>query len=84
MSCTFSWSVIICIYIILRNAGLWTTVALGFVAAATGGRAGICSSASGACAVVVAALCQSHGPSYLSGCGEYTVAKLFGRNSSTC
>uniref|UniRef100_A0A7S1BEV7 STAS domain-containing protein n=2 Tax=Corethron hystrix TaxID=216773 RepID=A0A7S1BEV7_9STRA len=48
--------------------GLWTTVTLGFVAAAFGGRAGICSSASGACAVVVAALCRSHGPAYLSGC----------------
>jgi SulP family sulfate permease len=48
--------------------GLWTTVVLGFVAAALGGRAGICSSASGACSVVVAALCASHGPSYLSAC----------------
>ena len=48
--------------------GLWTTVALGFVAAATGGRAGICSSASGACSVVIAGLCKSHGPAYLSGC----------------
>ena len=48
--------------------GLWTTVTLGFVAAALGGRAGICSSASGACSVVVAALCVSHGPVYLSAC----------------
>ena len=32
--------------------GLWTTVVLGFFAALFGGRAGICSSASGACAVV--------------------------------
>ena len=48
--------------------GLWTTVVLGFVAAALGGRAGICSSASGACSVVVAALCASHGPTYLSAC----------------
>lgn len=48
--------------------GLWTTVLLGFVAATFGGRAGICSSASGACAVVVAALSVSHGPSYLSAC----------------
>lgn len=48
--------------------GLWTTAALGFVAASLGGRAGICSSASGACSVVVAALCASHGPSYLSAC----------------
>ncbi|CAB9505748.1 Putative sulfate transporter YbaR [Seminavis robusta] len=48
--------------------GLWTTVALGFTAAALGGRAGICSSASGACAVVVAGLCARHGPAYLSVC----------------
>jgi len=48
--------------------GLWTTVVLGFVAASLGGRAGICSSASGACSVVVAALCVSHGPAYLSAC----------------
>ena len=48
--------------------GLWTTVALGFTAASLGGRAGICSSASGACSVVVAALGASHGPAYLSAC----------------
>jgi len=48
--------------------GLWTTVILGFVAAAFGGRPGICSSASGACSVVVAALCVKKGPSYLSAC----------------
>jgi hypothetical protein len=48
--------------------GLWTTVALGFTAATLGGRAGICSSASGACSVVVASLCKSHGPAYLSAC----------------
>jgi len=48
--------------------GLWTTVVLGFFAALFGGRAGICSSASGACAVVVAALCASHGSGYLAGC----------------
>lgn len=48
--------------------GLWTTVVLGFFAAALGGRAGICSSASGAVSVVIAALCASHGPSYLSAC----------------
>lgn len=48
--------------------GLWTTVFLGFLAAAFGGRAGICSSASGACSVVVASLCASHGPAYLSAC----------------
>eukprot|EP00581_Thalassiosira_minuscula_P008251 CAMPEP_0183709220 /NCGR_PEP_ID=MMETSP0737-20130205/5309_1 /TAXON_ID=385413 /ORGANISM="Thalassiosira miniscula, Strain CCMP1093" /LENGTH=692 /DNA_ID=CAMNT_0025937261 /DNA_START=1 /DNA_END=2079 /DNA_ORIENTATION=+ len=48
--------------------GLWTTVILGFFAAAFGGRAGICSSASGACSVVVAALCASHGSGYLAGC----------------
>lgn len=48
--------------------GLWTTVILGFFAALFGGRAGICSSASGACTVVVAALCASHSPVYLSAC----------------
>ena len=48
--------------------GLWTTVVLGFFAAAFGGRAGICSSASGACSVVVAALCASHGQAHLSAC----------------
>lgn len=48
--------------------GLWTTVILGFVAALLGGRPGICSSASGACSVVVASLCASHGASYLSAC----------------
>ncbi len=48
--------------------GLWTTVFLGFVAASFGGRAGICSSASGACSVVVASLCTMHGPAYLSAC----------------
>ena len=41
---------------------------LGFFAALFGGRAGICSSASGACSVVVAALCASHGSGYLAGC----------------
>lgn len=48
--------------------GLWTTVSLGLVAASFGGRAGICSSASGACSVVVASLCAMHGPAYLSAC----------------
>lgn len=48
--------------------GLWTTVVLGFFAAMFGGRAGIQSSASGACSVVVAALCASHGSGYLAGC----------------
>lgn len=48
--------------------GLWTTVVLGFTAASLGGRAGICSSASGACSVVVAALCRQSGSSYLSAC----------------
>jgi SulP family sulfate permease len=52
--------------------GLWTTVVLGFVAAALGGRAGICSSASGACSVVVASLCAAHGPAYLSACAMLT------------
>ena len=48
--------------------GLWTTVLLGFVAAAFGGRPGICSSASGACSVVVAPLCAAMGAPYLSVC----------------
>ena len=39
--------------------GLWTTVVLGFFAALFGGRAGICSSASGACAVVGKFLCMN-------------------------
>lgn len=50
--------------------GLWTTVTLGFVAASLSGRAGILSSASGACSVVVASLCRSmgaqQGPVYLA------------------
>ena len=50
--------------------GLWTTVVLGFFAAMFGGRAGICSSASGACSVVVASLCASHGGGYLAGCAS--------------
>ncbi|CAJ1937970.1 unnamed protein product [Cylindrotheca closterium] len=48
--------------------GLWTTVVLGFTAATLGGRPGICSSASGAVSVVIASLCASHGPAYLSVC----------------
>lgn len=48
--------------------GLWTTVVLGFTAASLGGRAGICSSASGACSVVVATLCQQYDPQYLPAC----------------
>ena len=39
--------------------GLWTTVVLGFFAALFGGRAGICSSTSGACAVVGKFLCMN-------------------------
>ena len=39
--------------------GLWTTVVLGFFAALFGGRAGICSSASGACACVGKFLCMN-------------------------
>lgn len=48
--------------------GLWTTVSLGFVAACLGGRAGICSSASGACSVVICSLTASHGLVYVSAC----------------
>ena len=46
--------------------GLWTTVAMGGVASTFGGRGGLMTGASGACAVVVAGLVASHGPSYLS------------------
>mmetsp|Transcript_19651 Transcript_19651/g.45796 ORF Transcript_19651/g.45796 Transcript_19651/m.45796 type:complete len:647 (-) Transcript_19651:121-2061(-) len=47
--------------------GLWSAVAVGFFAAAFGGRAGIASGAAGSTAVVMAALCAAHGPAYLSG-----------------
>lgn len=47
--------------------GLWSAVAVGFFAAAFGGRAGIASGAAGSTAVVMAALCATYGPSYLSG-----------------
>ena len=50
--------------------GLWSTVVLGLFAAALGGRAGMVSGASGACAVCVAELVRQKGPalgpSYLS------------------
>lgn len=46
--------------------GLQTTAILGFFAAAFGGRGGITTGASGACAVVVASLVASHGTAYLS------------------
>ena len=48
--------------------GLQTTAVMGFFAAAFGGRGGIVTGASGACAVVVAALVASHGVGYLSAC----------------
>jgi len=47
--------------------GLWSAVAVGFFAAAFGGRAGIASGAAGSTAVVTASLCAAYGPSYLSG-----------------
>ncbi|CAJ1402379.1 unnamed protein product [Effrenium voratum] len=47
-------------------AGLWSAVCLGFLAAAFGGRPGIASGAAGSTAVVMAALVDSHGISYLS------------------
>ena len=47
---------------------LWSTVMLGFTAAAFGGRPGVMSGASGACSVVIAALVKSHGNAYLSAC----------------
>ena len=47
---------------------LFSTVSLGFMAAAFGGRPGVISGASGACSVVIAALVASHGTGYLSAC----------------
>eukprot|EP00629_Pelagomonadales_sp_RCC1024_P017245 CAMPEP_0119285058 /NCGR_PEP_ID=MMETSP1329-20130426/31471_1 /TAXON_ID=114041 /ORGANISM="Genus nov. species nov., Strain RCC1024" /LENGTH=606 /DNA_ID=CAMNT_0007285759 /DNA_START=70 /DNA_END=1887 /DNA_ORIENTATION=- len=47
--------------------GLWTTVALGLVAAGVG-RAGVTSGASGAVSVVVAGLCAAKGAHYLPAC----------------
>ena len=41
--------------------GLWTTVAMGGIVGLTGGRGGVMTGASGACAVVVAALCEAKG-----------------------
>mmetsp|Transcript_18226 Transcript_18226/g.42435 ORF Transcript_18226/g.42435 Transcript_18226/m.42435 type:complete len:654 (+) Transcript_18226:57-2018(+) len=46
--------------------GLWSAAAVGFFAAAFGGRAGIASGAAGSTAVVIAALCASHGQAYMS------------------
>ncbi len=46
--------------------GLQTTAVMGFFAAAFGGRGGITTGASGAVAVVAAALVASHGPVFLS------------------
>lgn len=48
--------------------GLWTTVVLGFMAAAFGGRPGIMSGASGAVAVVIAPLVVKYGAQYLPAC----------------
>jgi len=45
--------------------GLWTTVVMGFLAAAFGGRPGIMTGASGAVAVVVAPLVATYGVNYL-------------------
>jgi len=46
--------------------GLWSAVVMGFFAAAFGGRGGIVTGASGACAVVMAKLVATHGEAYLS------------------
>ncbi len=46
--------------------GLWSAVVMGFFAAAFGGRGGIITGASGACAVVMAKLVAKHGEAYLS------------------
>ena len=48
--------------------GLQTAAVMGFFAATFGGRGGIVTGASGACAVVVTALVASHGPALLSAC----------------
>ena len=48
--------------------GLQTAAVMGFFAATFGGRGGIVTGASGACAVVVVALVASHGLPYLSAC----------------
>lgn len=48
--------------------GLQTAAVMGFFAATFGGRGGIVTGASGACAVVVTALVASHGTAYLSLC----------------
>lgn len=48
--------------------GLWTSVSFGVTAAAMGGRPGLISGASGACAIVVAGLCAAKGPQYLPAC----------------
>jgi len=56
--------------------GLWTTVCMGLTATAVGGRpAGVCSSASAACAVIVASLSAAQGPAYVSACA--VLAGLF-------
>jgi len=47
-------------------AGLWTTVVIGFVVAIGGGRGGVMTGASGACAVVLADLVHLHGVEYMS------------------
>ena len=46
--------------------GRWSAVVMGFFAAAFGGRGGIVTGASGACAVVMAKLVATHGEAYLS------------------
>jgi SulP family sulfate permease len=46
--------------------GLWTTVAMGGVASTFGGRGGLMTGASGACAMVMAGLVKKHGLAYLS------------------
>ena len=58
--------------------GLWTTVVMGFFAAAFGAGRGSMTGASGACAVVMTSLVAAHGPAYLSAAallaGLYQVA----------
>ena len=59
--------------------GLWSAVAMGFFAAAFGGRGGIVTGASGASAVVIASLVASHGVAYL-----YPTVVLAGLWQMTC
>ncbi|GKY91725.1 hypothetical protein MPSEU_000144300 [Mayamaea pseudoterrestris] len=47
---------------------LWTSVIVGMTASLLGGRPGLISGTSGACAMVCAGLCAQKGPQYLTAC----------------